>query len=209
MNKLESMTASELVVLYNKLTGENVKRFSDRTAGLKRINKLIADPAMKLKADALIGLKFTAVEVVPLDQPIPTVEDAFNEMPEVKEPKGPAKLVSVRGRTVRPENKARVEKGEAIWGTVGAPPSEKDRLPGEHARVNLNYPAKKTIKPLREGNDRHKLVTVMRKKGLTIEEAMEMFSLTAEQVIYKMRDLHYTSGHGLAVKNGRVFVTDK
>lgn len=209
MNKLDTLTASELVVLFNKLTGSSVKRFADRAAGLKRINKLLAsDPAMKQKADALLGLKFTAVEVVPADQPIPTVEEAFQEMPEVKSPKNP-KLVSVKGRTVRPENKARIEKGEALWGSVGAPPAEKDRLAGEAGRSNLNYPAKKIIKPLREGTDRHKLVTIMRKKGVTIEDVMEMFKLEAGPAIYKLRDLHYTSGHGLVVKGGRVFVTDK
>jgi hypothetical protein len=252
IKQLETMTPSELVRLFNQVTGQSVKRFADRQQGLKRVTKLLAEPAAKAKLEAALGLRGTTIEVVPADQPIPTVAEAFAEMPEVQAagtaakprrskieakvaPKAKAKpaakakrpskaaatpmtlvkpiegskLVAAAGRVVRPENAEKVLKGQSLWGAVSAPPSDKDRLKGDNGRLNLNYPAKKGIKPLREGTKRHKLVTVMRSKGVTVEDVMAMFGLTHDQAVYKLRDLHYMSGHGLEVRNGRVFVTDK
>lgn len=253
IKQLETMTASELVRLFNQVTGQSVKRFADRVQGLRRVTKLLAEPAAKAKLEAALGLRGTTIEVVPADQPIPTVAEALAEMPEVvaagtaapakarkakakAKPAAPAakkaapakraskaaatpmtlvkpiegsKLVAAAGRVVRPENAEKVLKGQSLWGAVSAPPSDKDRLKGDNGRLNLNYPAKKGIKPLREGTKRHKLVTVMRSKGVTVEDVMAMFGLTHDQAVYKLRDLHYMSGHGLEVRNGRVFVTDK
>ena len=84
---------------------------------------------------------------------------------------------------------------------------QRDRLDGKNAGLNMNYQRKKVIKPLREGTDRYKLVIAAR-KGITIEEVMSMFGLLREQAVYKLRDLHYTAGHGLQTRGGKVFVVD-
>lgn len=256
MNRLDSMTASELLALYNKVTGQSVKRFADRASGLKRVLKL--DQAQVLLA---LNLGATTVTVVDDGKPLPSLEQALQEgaderaraagrptlaepapkparkrvkakveaapapkakaKPAAKKDKAAAtpqtlvrpiegsKLVAAGGRVVRPENAQAVLQGKSLWGAVGAPPSDKDKLRGDNARLNLNYPAKKDIKPMREGTKRHKLVVAMRGKGVTIEDVMAMFQLTHDQAVYKVRDLHYMCGHGIETKNGRVFVTDK
>jgi hypothetical protein len=263
IKQLETMTPSELVRLFNQVTGQSVKRFADRQQGFKRVVKLLAEPATKAKLEAALGLKGTTIEVVPADQPIPSVAEAFATMPEVvaagtaepapakprrkvtkvavapapkaKATKAPAKraskaaatpmtlikpiegskLVAAAGRVVRPENAKKVLAGQSLWGAVAAAPSDKDKLKGDNARLNLNYPiktdkdGKPAVKPMREGTKRHKLVSMMRTKGVTVEDVMAMFQLTHDQAVYKLRDLHYMSGHGLEVRNGRVFVTDR
>lgn len=60
--KIEDMTTAELLVLYNQLSGENVKRFSTREAGLKRVRKLMTkrlvtketSPATKAKGKSIV-----------------------------------------------------------------------------------------------------------------------------------------------------------
>lgn len=237
MNKLESLTSKELLDLFNKATGQSIKRFSDRAAGLARIQKLIAkDKVVAAKVQALLGLDSTSVLVFDTEAPLPTIAEVLEEglekgakrqgvlplrglSPKPKQKKLTAKdavpvegsdnLVTIGGRVVRKENIAKIVKGESLWGAVGEPPAEKDALKGEHNKLNLNYPPKATIRPMREGTGRQKLVMLMRKKGVTPEEVAEMFNLTVAQAIYKLRDLHYVGGHGLEVRNGRVFVTDK
>lgn len=39
---VEALKGNELVAFYNKLTGENVKKFSDRNTGLRRVKAAIA-----------------------------------------------------------------------------------------------------------------------------------------------------------------------
>lgn len=231
MDKLNSLTSKELLDLFNKVSGQSVKRFADRAAGIKRILGLMSDPSRKQKIEALLGLASTTVAVIEVPERLPTVGEvlaagmeasaAQQGVPALRDPKPKPKpkasdakpindkLVAIAGRVVRKENVAKVVKGESLWGSVAAPPSDKDRLKGAHAKLNLNYPAKETVKPMREGTKRHKLVSLMRSKGVTVEEVMAMFGLTEGQAVYKLRDLHYMSGHGLEVRNGRVFVTDK
>lgn len=270
MNRLDSMTASELLAIYNKVTGESVKRFADRASGLRRVQKL--DQSKVLEA---LNLAATSVTVVDDGKPLPSLEQALQDGADeraraegrpgldtpVAKPKrtrkaaapasgeGPAelkklltirpskakakakpaakkakaaatpqtlirpiegsKLVAAGGRVVRPENAQAVLAGKSIWGGVGDAPADKDKLKGDNARLNLNYPAKKVIKPMREGTKRHKLVVQMRGKGVTVEDVMAMFQLTHDQAVYKLRDLHYMCGHGLEMKNGRVFVLDR
>lgn len=225
MSTLESLTSKELLDLFNKVSGQSVKRFADRAAGLKRLAKLREDPVMRSRVDALL-----TPPMIDAEAPLPTIAEVLEEgleagaerqgvlplrgpKPKPKVRAADAKpvsdtLVAIGGRVVRKENVAKVVKGEALWGAVAAPPSEKDEMKG-HCDLNLNYPEKGNIKPLREGTKRHKLVTAMRSKGVTIEEVMAMFGLTEGQAIYKLRDLHYMSGHGLEVKHGRVFVRDR
>lgn len=246
MNRLESLSASELLALFNKVSGENVKRFADRKSGLRRLQKLAADPAKRDQITAHLNLGQTKITVIDRDKPLPTLEETLRAgaderarkagLPTLSDPPKPtprrkagkkrkpaaaatpqtlirpiegSKLVSAGGRVVRPENAEKVLAGKALWGAVGDAPSDKDRLKGENSRLNLNYPAKKSIKPMREGTKRHKLVAIMRSKGVTIEDVMAMFQLTHDQAVYKLRDLNYMCGHGLEVRNGRVFVTDK
>lgn len=231
MSKLESLTSKELLDLFNKVSGESVKRFADRKAGLARVQKLIAkDKAAAAKVTALLGLASTSVTVV--DAPLPTIEEALREgldatakargvKPLKKQPQpkkvvggvtpieGSAILVAVAGKVVRKENAEKVQAGAVLWGKVKAPPAEKDKLEGAGSALNLNYPAKASVKPMREGTKRAKLVGLMRTKGVTVEEVMKLLGLDRGQAVYKLRDLHYMSGHGLEVRDGRVFVTDK
>jgi len=238
MDSLSKLSSPALVELFNQLTGESVKRFASKGAGLKRIEKLLTDAKVAARLDALLGLKQTTVIVQePIDDgsPIPEVnEDTLTDIldkttdkplkakPKAKKAPKPAPdsdevkaikdredLVAVRGRVVRPENAQRILKGEALWGGVGDQPKDKDRLKGENAAVNLNYPPKPGgPKPLREGTMRAKLVAAMKAGGVTVEDVMREFGIERGAAIYKLRDLHYVSGHGLQMKGGRIFLND-
>lgn len=223
---LSSLTNSQLLSLFNSVSGKKVKRFADRKTALRRIGEMLKDQVLKPKVEAALGVRATTAVV--LEEPLPTIAEALKEglekgakrqgvpaladkklrLEDAKPIEGSDVLVSIGGRVVRKENAKKIAAGIALWGKLGKRPSEADRLP-DYPHANFNYKPKDKIKPIRPGSDREKLVDVMRKKGITPKEAAEMFSLDEDQAMYKIRDLHYTSGHGLELRKGRIYVTDK
>jgi hypothetical protein len=213
---------SELVEIYNLITGGQVKRFASRKVGAKRIlaaaakNEEVARKLDKLAAinvEAPVKVSMREVFEDDRSKPLPTTAEVLEEVAQREAEDLGTKtvpgtpLVTINGRTVRPENVAKVKKGIALWGALGEKPGEKDRLRGVNQAINLNYPLKAKVVPLRKGTDREWLVTAAR-KGLTVEQVMEKFNLKREQAIYKLRDLHYVGGHGLVTRGGKVYVIE-
>lgn len=230
---LNSLKTNELLRIYNAVTGEGVKRFSDRTAALRRVTALTQNEATAEKVSALLASATVTGNDPTEEKPVPTLEQAFreglekdakrrgipglsdkptvgkNKLPVTASSAGGAakEMVVVRGRRVRPENVNAVKRGASLWGAVGDDPKEKDQVQG-HGNLNLNYKRKEFITPMREGTKRHRLVEAMRKKGVTPEEVMQMFGLEYGAAVYKIRDLHYMCGHGLTMREGRIYLND-
>ncbi len=216
---LKSLSGPELIQKWNQMTGDSVKRFASRTAALARFDRAVSkDPALGKKLLAILTTTVTVVSdpapaEVAAPAPAPKAPRAprvsAREAKKVKPIEGSKQgRVNVAGRAVLPQNAKRVLAGEALSGAVAAPPKAEDALDGKARKLNFNYPRKTIIKPLRAGTDREALVKAMSEKGVTVEDVMKMGSLTYEQAVYRIRDLHYTAGHGLVVREGRVYLND-
>lgn len=210
-----------LVEIYNLITKGSINRFADRKAGIRRILKAAdADAEVGARLDRLVNVTRPAITVriedvlADSDKPLLTVGEVLEQVAE-KEAEAyetrtveGTELVVVNGRTVRPENAAKVRRGEALWGSLAGSVPEPDKLRGVNQDINLNYPVKAKVAKLRSGTGRAKLVEAMRENGVTVEDVMKMFNVKREAAIYKLRDLHYVGGHGLETRKGRVYIVE-
>jgi hypothetical protein len=221
-DQLNALTVKELVTIFNRVTGSNVKRFASKTAGIKRIEKAAVDATVgeQLTIELTVGAVGVAIveEAAPYDDGTPlataaevvtkvarkNAEKAGKDVDKPRPIEG-STLVVFRGKIIRPDSVAAVKKGVALCGACSAKPSKIDALKGEHAKVNLNYAPKERIVPVREGTQRAQLIALMTDKGVTIEQVAKLFGISEQAAIYKIRDLAYVGGHGLKLKKGRVF----
>jgi hypothetical protein len=216
---LNDKPVKDLVVIYNRITGSEVKRFATKTAGLKRISKALTDADVANKLDAVLGVESVAVGVIaegfddgtPIESPgevLAKIAKKGAKKAMKPKPIDGSDLVVYRGRICRPENAKKLDKGP-LWGACGNRPKDSDKFKGEHSGVNLNYPVRpRGITKLRPGSQREQLIKLMlgsKAKGVTIAQVAKMFSISEKLAIYKLRDLNYVGGHGLRVKKGRVF----
>lgn len=121
---IEKLSTSELLALYNKTTGQNVKRFADRKTALRRTREALDKVGTKPKAKA------------------------------------------------------------------------KAKVGGGKRRVGFNF-TKGTVKPVREGTGRAKLVEMLR-EGATFEQCVKRAGFKDERNTYQaIRLLNTYSGYGL------------
>ncbi len=220
---LNNKSCKELCELFNRATGGSVKRFATKSAGLNRIYKMLkTDPTASEKLFAITtagDAEAAIIEVFDDGSPMETAAEVVTKAVKAKvkkqkknkeldqpQPIKNSKLVSYRGRVIRPENADVIGRGDDLWGSCSKAPSDKDRLKGPQAKLNLNYPAKEKIVEPREGTMRYKLIKLMEGKGVTIPQVAKLFKITEPAAIYKLRDLHYVGGNGLRMEQGRVFL---
>lgn len=218
---LNPLDGRQLVTAWNQLTGECVKRFASRDAALSRFSRALGKtPELAERLKMLLTTTIVVAGESAMDKVIEKVAEKEAAKPKRKR-ESRVKVQSIKdskqgrvlvnGRAVLPQNAKRVLAGEALSGAVLDAPKPEDALK-EAEGLNLNYKRKATIKPMRRGTAREKLVQLMslpEGKGVTVEEVMKMFDLSREQAVYRLRDLQYTGGHGVRIIKGRVYVDDR
>jgi hypothetical protein len=224
---LSDLTGPELVHVWNQVAEKKVKRFASREAALFRFRNMANRyPEVASKLNAVLQ---TRIQMFDAGGPIPSVDDIFTLVAEkesatlikqiekrrVRKPVAAVEAIEaskqgrvrVKGRAVLPKNAARVLAGEVLAGVVEAPPKPEDAQE-VNSKLNFNYRRKERIKDIRPGTNREKLVTVMRSAGTTLPEVMKLLGLSYAQACYAIRDLHYTAGHGITMKAGRIYLAD-